>query len=432
MELKNIAHYFYNLFKELGWSDQSAIWVNLLINLTILFIFVYVVNALLQKIFSTFLLRLAKKTRSKFDDYLYDNKVINNFTYLITLLIFKRLLPEVLVDFEHFRDEAASFLSIVTIVIFIWLIRSLMLTFKDFLKSLNSFKDKPIESYIQVVMIFTWFVGFLFIFSILTGKSMIEFLTALGAISAVILLIFKDSILGFVASIQVSVNDTVRIGDWITMEKYSADGDVIEINLSSVKVRNFDNTITTIPTYYLISDSFKNWRGMSISGGRRIKRSLLIKSSSIHFLSEEKVDQLKNIELIESYLTNRQSDINSFNEEKNIDKKLLLNGRNMTNFGVFRKYVDEYINQHPAINKEMMIMARQLEPTSKGIPLEIYAFCKDKVWKNYEHIVGDIFDHLLAAVNYFELELFEYPSGKDFENFNSVEENEKNTSENEV
>jgi len=432
MELKNIAHYFYNLFKELGWSDQSAIWVNLLINLTILFIFVYVVNALLQKIFSTFLLRLAKKTRSKFDDYLYDNKVINNFTYLITLLIFKRLLPEVLVDFEHFRDEAASFLSIVTIVIFIWLIRSLMLTFKDFLKSLNSFKDKPIESYIQVVMIFTWFVGLLFIFSILTGKSMIEFLTALGAISAVILLIFKDSILGFVASIQVSVNDTVRIGDWITMEKYSADGDVIEINLSSVKVRNFDNTITTIPTYYLISDSFKNWRGMSISGGRRIKRSLLIKSNSIHFLSEEKVDQLKNIELIESYLTNRQSDINSFNEEKNIDKKLLLNGRNMTNFGVFRKYVDEYINQHPAINKEMMIMARQLEPTSKGIPLEIYAFCKDKVWKNYEHIVGDIFDHLLAAINYFELELFEYPSGKDFENFNSVKENEKNTSENEV
>ncbi|WP_121665386.1 mechanosensitive ion channel family protein [Mesonia aquimarina] len=427
MELKNIAHYFYSVFKELGWSEQSAIWANLFLNLLILFIVLYIVNALLRKIFTSFLIKLAKKTRTKFDDYLYDNKVISHFTHLITLLIFRRLLPEVLADFGHFSDEASSVISVITVVIIIWFIRSLMLTFKDFLKSLNSFKDKPIESYIQVIMIFTWFIGILFIFSILTGKSMIEFLTALGAISAVILLIFKDSILGFVASIQVSVNDTVRIGDWISMEKYGADGDVIEINLSSVKVRNFDNTITTIPTYYLISDSFKNWRGMSVSGGRRIKRSLLIKSNSIHFLTEEKVEKLKEIQLISAYLNDRQKDIQDFNQEKNANKKLLLNGRNMTNFGVFRKYVDEYINQHSAINKEMMIMARQLEPTPKGIPLEIYAFSKDKVWKNYEHIIGDIFDHLLAAVTYFELELFEYPTGKDFSDFSNQNNTEKSS-----
>ena len=225
------------------------------------------------------------------------------------------------------------------------------------------------------------------------------------------MLIFKDTILGFVASIQIAINDTLRIGDWITMEKYGADGDVIEINLSTVQVQNFDMTITSIPTYALISDSFKNWRGMTSSGGRRIKRSILIKAKSIHYLSDESVEKLKSIQIISSYLEQRKKDIDSFNTTHHIDKSLLINGRNLTNLGVFRKYMQTYIENHSGINKDMFIMVRQLAPTAQGLPLEIYAFSSDKRWENYEYIMSDIFDHALASVPYFELEVFEFTPG---------------------
>jgi miniconductance mechanosensitive channel len=263
-------------------------------------------------------------------------------------------------------------------------------------------------------MIFVWVACFIIAFAIITDMSVWTFLTGLGAISAVIILVFKDTILGFVASIQVSINDMVRIGDWITFEKYGADGDVIEINLATVKVQNFDNTITTIPTYALISDSFKNWRGMTNSNGRRIKRAIIIKQESIKYLNETEVNKLKNIELISEYIQVQQDKITEYNTEQKIDKSILLNGRNLTNIGVFRKYVDTYINNHTGINKDMMIMVRQLQPTTQGLPIEIYAFSADKRWGNYEYIMADIFDHVLAAVPYFDLELFELPNSTSF------------------
>jgi len=288
-------------------------------------------------------------------------------------------------------------------------------TIRDYFRTLPRLKDKPIESYIQVLLIITWLIGILLIFAVLTNNPIWKFITALGAASAIFLLIFKDTILGFVASIQVSANDMLRIGDWITFEKYGADGDVIEINLATVKVQNFDKTITTIPTYALISDSFKNWRGMSESEGRRIKRSLNLKMESVSFLLPEKVNELKNIQLISGYLNSRQRIIDDFNKNNKIDKQLLINGRNLTNLGVFRKYIETYVEKHSAINTEMSLMVRQLAPTTQGIPIEIYAFSKDKRWQNYEYIMADIFDHLIAAVPYFGLELFELPSGNSFE-----------------
>ena len=199
----------------------------------------------------------------------------------------------------------------------------------------------------------------------------------------------------------------VQNGDWITFEKFGADGNVIEINLATVKVQNFDKTITTIPTYALISDSFKNWRGMEDSGGRRIKRAVIIKQSSIKYLSKEKVEALKKIELISDYIDKRAADIDKYNKQNNVNKDLLINGRNLTNIGVFRKFIETYIEHHSAINKDMMIMTRQLAPTPQGIPLEIYAFSKDKRWENYEYIMADIFDYIIAAVPYFDLEVFE-------------------------
>ena len=242
-------------------------------------------------------------------------------------------------------------------------------------------------------------------------------LASFGAVSAIVLLIFKDTILGFVASIQVSANDLVRIGDWITLQKFGADGFVTEINLATVKVRNFDNTITTIPTYSLISDSFVNWRGMFDSDGRRIKRHIFIKESSIRFLETKDLEELKKISLITKYIEHRQRDIDKFNTKNNIDKSILINGRNLTNFGVYRKYLTEYLAAQHVLNHDMMLMVRHLQPTEKGIPLEIYVFSKDKVWKNYEYIMADIFDHILASVKYFDLEVFELPSSSDFQSF---------------
>jgi miniconductance mechanosensitive channel len=342
------------------------------------------------------------------------NKVPRNIAHIIPLLIAIEFVPFVFYDFNRFEIVFERGLKVFAIVLSLWIVRSLLNTLKDYFKTLPNLKDKPIDSYIQVFMIFVWIIGILSAIVIITRTPFIHFITGLGAASAIIILIFKDTILGFVASIQVSINDMVRIGDWITFEKYGADGNIAEINLATVKVQNFDKTITTIPTYALISDSFKNWRGMTNSGGRRIKRSLTIALNSIKYLSKDDVIKLKKIQLIEAYIEKRQEDIDTFNTNHNIDKSLLLNGRNLTNIGVFRKYIDSYINNHSAINKDMIIMVRQLEPTSQGIPLEIYTFSSDKRWENYEYIMADIFDHLIAAVPYFDLEIFELPSTTSF------------------
>ncbi len=252
-----------------------------------------------------------------------------------------------------------------------------------------------------------WVVGSTLIVSKLFDIDKKELLTILGAVSAVIILIFRDTILGFVSSVQVSINDMVRIGDWITMDKFGADGDVIEINLATVKVRNFDNTTTTIPTYSLSSDSFQNWRGMLNSDGRRIKRHILIKTSSIRFLDENDLVELNKIQLITAYLAARKQEIDQFNLQNGIDKSLPINGRNLTNLGVFRKYITEYLSHYPGVNKDMLLLCRQLQSTAHGVPLEVYVFSYDKRFENYEYIMADIFDHIIAAAPYFGLELFE-------------------------
>jgi len=296
------------------------------------------------------------------------------------------------------------------VLLVLWIIRTILNSIRDHLKHIPKYSDKPIDSYIQVIMIFLWMIGISVIISELFEINTNTLFATFGAVSAIIILIFRDTILGFVASVQVSLNDMVRIGDWITFDKFGADGDVIEINLATVKVRNFDNTTTTIPTYSMISDSFRNWRGMLNSDGRRIKRHVLIKAKSIHFVEEPELEQLKKIHLIQTYIENRQKEINTFNESNSIDKSILVNGKNLTNFGLFRKYITQYLENYPSLNTEMILLCRQLQPTAQGIPLEVYAFTKDKRFENYEYIMSDIFDHIIATVPYFNLEIFELPS----------------------
>ncbi|MDV7138713.1 mechanosensitive ion channel [Maribacter sp. TH_r10] len=412
--MKSISHWIFDFLVDQGLSESWAGTINMIILLLVVLIVLFVLDYFLRKMIVGIFNRLSLLSKSKFDDLMVKNKVPRNIAHIIPVVLAYKAIPEIFQDFHNAEIFFSKTIEVFGIVLFLWVVRSLLNTFKDFLKSLASLRDKPIDSYIQVFMIFAWSIGLFYAFSIISGIELWKFLTALGTASAVIILIFKDTILGFVASIQVSINDMVRIGDWITFEKYGADGDVIEINLATVKVQNFDKTITTIPTYALISDSFKNWRGMEDSGGRRIKRSLIIKQDSIKFLTKDDIEALKKIELIRTYLTNRSKDIDTYNIEKEIDKSLLINGKNLTNVGVFRKYIDRYINSHSGINKDMTIMVRQLPPSSQGLPIEIYAFSSDKRWANYEYIMADIFDHLLAALPYFKLEGFELPSSTNF------------------
>lgn len=414
MFMQQVTHWFFDFLTENGVSMVTAKYLNMLALLILLLLAVWLVDYLVRKILLTFFSNYAERSKSNFDDIMVSNKVSRNIAHIIPLLIAIEFVPYVFIDFQYAENIILKALEVFAIILTIWIVRSLLNTFKDYFKTLPTLKDKPIDSYIQVFMIFAWLAGIIVAFALVTGTPVWKFLTAFGAASAIILLIFKDTILGFVASIQVSINDMVRIGDWITFEKYGADGDVIEINLATVKVQNFDKTITTIPTYALISDSFKNWRGMTNSGGRRIKRAIVIRFDSIKHLTEKDIDKLRKIELITSYLETRQKDIQEYNRQHNIDKSILINGRNLTNIGVFRKYIDAYLNQISGINKDMMIMVRQLDPTPEGLPIEIYAFSADKRWQNYEYIMADIFDHILASVSYFDLEVFERPNHSSF------------------
>jgi miniconductance mechanosensitive channel len=408
----NIKHILFDFFIDKGLSEETASFLNMIALLLGVIIVVFAIDYVTKRFLWRFSSAVAKRTKTNFDNILIDNRLPRNVAHIVPLIILIEFVPQIFMDFEFAESIIAKTLKVIGIVLTISIIRSILKSIKDYLKTITHYRDKPIDSYIQVFMIFAWLIGIFSGIAILTGISFFKFATTLGAASAIIILIFKDTILGFVASIQVSINDMVRIGDWITFEKYGADGDVIEINLATVKVQNWDKTITTIPTYALISDSFKNWRGMQSSGGRRIKRSVIIKVSTIKFLEAEDIEKLKKIQLVSKYIEHKTKEINKYNEAHGADKSVLINGVNLTNFGVFRKYLQTYIENHSAINKDMTLMVRQLEPTPQGIPMEIYAFSKDQKWENYEFIIGDIFDHVLAAVKYFDLEIYELAIGK--------------------
>lgn len=405
-----MKHFFKRLFLDFGIGEKWSTYLDVAVFTILLIALCWGVHWLVRRIIIVFFHQLSSRTKTKFDDFLVNNRVPLMLAFIPPLLIAFEAVPFIYEDFAKGERIATKILMMFSVFLTLSIIRRVFNTIEDYLKTKPRFRDKPIDSFTQVFMIFAWLLGGFSMLAIVTEIDFWHFFTTLGAASAIVLLVFKDTILGFVASIQVSINDMVRIGDWITFESYGADGEVMEISLASVKVRNWDNTITTIPTYALISDSFQNWRGMMESGGRRIKRVVWLKQKSIRFLNDEDVDQLKRIQLITSYLDRRAEEIKEDNEKKGADKSLDINGRNLTNLGVFRKYVLEYLNQHPALNHEMTTMVRHLQPTPQGLPLEIYCFSKDKKWENYEYIMADIFDHVMASTKHFDLELFEYSS----------------------
>jgi len=414
--LQHYSHWCQEFFLNNGMNSDLATILNVLIIGILFFAIIYLLDVLSKKIIIRLFKAFSDGTKSTFDDYLVVSNFPKYIAHSLPLILTWYLVPILFKDFPITSKFLLKIVDLYIIFLIIFIVRSILKSIKFYLKNIDKYKDKPLESYIQVLMIFTWGFGMFFIVNTLTGYSAIS-VASMSAASAVVLLLFKDTILGFVASIQITVNDMVRIGDWITFSKYGADGNVIEINLATVRVQNFDKTFTTIPTYSLTSDSFQNWRGMQESGGRRIKRAIHIKQSSIKFLTEKNIENFKNIELIKSYLEQRVKENIDYNTNNSIDKSILINGKNQTNLGVFRKYIEAYLSQNPAVNKDMFLMVRHLAPTDKGIPVEVYCFSSDKEWINYEQIQADIFDHLLASASYFNLEIYENLSGKDFSEY---------------
>ena len=358
--------------------------------------------------------KFAHYTIQQWDDILVEKHIVKRILYFIPLILLYVLSSPILTGTSllHLSQTLISFLFLIAGMMFLDAILNALLAIYG--KSAIA-KEISITPFVQVLKLGLYFVTGILLLSLLLQKTPLYFLSGLGALTAVLMFVFKDVLMGFVAGIQLIANKMVAPKDWIEMPKYGADGDVLEITLTTVKVQNFDNTITTIPTYALINESFKNWRNMNLSGGRRIKRYVNIDLGSIKFCSSEMLEQFKRIQLISQYIQNRQEEILVYNKKHQVDESTLVNGRRLTNIGVFRSYVEAYLRQHPMIHKDMTFLIRQLSPSENGLPIEIYVFCKDTNWTAYEAIQADIFDHILAVVPEFDLRVFQEPSGSDFQ-----------------
>lgn len=383
-----------------------------------LFIGICIIAFIANFVTKNFILRaikhIIKKSKTSWDDILIERKVLRRLSHLAPALIFYFLIPIVFKGNEAVKIVSHRLASIYMLIVGLITIDAFLSAVQDIYEKFEVSKKIPIRSFIQVIKVILYFLSAVIVLSMIVGKSPAFLIGSLGAMAAILMLVFKDPILSFAAGIQLSSNKMVQIGDWIEMPKYGVDGDVIDISLTTVKVQNFDKTIVTIPPYAMVSDSFKNWRGMSESGGRRIKRAINIDISSIKFCDEEMLDRFRKIKHISNYIDTKKKELSEFNKKLDIDDSDLVNGRRMTNVGTFRAYVVAYLREHPKISKNLTFLVRQLNPGPDGLLLEIYVFCNDTNWVNYEGIQADIFDHILAIIPEFGLKVFQNPTGSDF------------------
>jgi len=356
-----------------------------------------------------------RRTSTNWDDIIVERRVLHRLAHLVPGLVIYRLAGLALTGHAEILEMVDTGAQIYLVLSGMLVVDALMSAGVEIYRSTETSREISILGLVQFLKVILYFLCGVFVVSVLLGKSPLYLLSGLTALTAVLLLIFRDAILGLVAGIQLSVNRMITRGDWIEMPKYGADGDVLDVTLTTVKVQNWDKTITTIPTYALISESFKNWRGMQDSGGRRIKRAVHLDIGSVKFCDEEMLERFAKIQYITAHIERKKSELAEYNKLNQVDLSHLVNGRRMTNVGTFRAYVEAYLKNHPQINQEMTFLVRQLAPTPRGVPIEIYVFCQDKIWANYEAIQADIFDHILAIVPAFDLRIFQEPSGGDFQ-----------------
>lgn len=403
-------------FKEKGANeDFSQILANAAITASLIII-CFIVHFILKHIVMRILTKIIKGNKLEWDDILLKRKVIQRAILIVPGILIYSASPiyENVEAIKLIQRLSATYV----LIILVFVVGSLIDAVDDIYRTKHISKVRPIKGFLQIIKIVAYIIIGVVIISTLLGKSPLVLLGSIGAAAAVFSFVFKDSILGFIAGIQLTSNDMLRIGDWIEMTKYGADGDVIDITLNTVMVQNFDKTIVTIPAYSMISDSFKNWRGMMEFGGRRIKRAIYIDVNSVMFCSDEMISRFKKVQYLYEYVTEKEKELKEYNLSNNIDTSLKINGRKMTNIGTFRAYILNYLKNNPGINNEKIVMVRQLAPGESGIPIEIYAFTSDTAWINYEGVQSDIFDHILAVADEFELRIFQAPSGFDVKSIN--------------
>ena len=379
----------------------------------------FVADAICRKVLLKVIARIVKQTKATWDDILFDHSVMVHLSRMVAPVIIYLCIP-----IAFAGSTAMAFVQrlclIYIIVTFLSFVNSFLKAAYTVYSEMESLRGRPLKGLLQTLQVLLWFIGGIVVVSALIGQSPLTLLAGLGASAAILMLVFKDSIMGFVSGVQLSANDMLKVGDWITMPKYGANGYVIEVTLNTVKVRNFDNTITTIPPYLLVSDSFQNWRGMRESGGRRVKRSINIDMTSVRFCTPEMLEKYRKVNLLKDYIDQTEEVVRVYNEENHIDNEVLVNGRRQTNLGVFRAYLTAYLKSLPVVNTELNCMVRHLQPTDHGLPVELYFFSNVKDWIPYEAVQADVFDHVLAIIPEFDLRVFQSPSGADFERLHGV------------
>jgi miniconductance mechanosensitive channel len=413
-DLTRIGEIIQNLLLSAGLPEQYADLLRTTAVIALIILLAWLANFITRRLLLAYIRKWIKKSKTLWDDLLLSHKLLDRLANYAPALVIYYMVPEALEAYPDAVEFIRSLISIVMIILAVLVIDSLFNVLHEVYNTFPISRDVSIRGYIQVGKIIVYLIGVILVLSVILGESPLYFLTGLGAVAAVLLLVFKDTILGFVASIQLSANDMVRIGDWIEMPAHNADGPVTEITLNTVKVRNWDQTITTIPTYSLVSESFYNWRGMTESGGRRIKRSVNIDLKSVGFCTPEMIEKFRKIRILTSYIDDKEEELRKHNEAYGVDDTVMVNKRRQTNIGVFRKYIELYLRNHPKIRQDMTFLVRHLQPGPTGIPIEIYVFSSEQAWPVYEGIQADIFDHILAVVPEFGLRVFQEPSGDDF------------------
>jgi len=408
-------------FVLMGLEGTTAVWVVRLLSILAVIILAYVADRITKRILIKIVEQFARRSKTKLDDILLKHNFFKQMSHLAPAIVIYNMAPVVLAGTDSTIAITQRVVFIYMLIVGVVIINALLNSVSEIYETFEVSSRVSIRSFIQAAKILFFLVLGIIILSVIIDKSPAFFFGGLGAMAAVLMLVFKDSILGFVAGIQMSANQMVRIGDWIEMPKYGADGDVIDIALTTVKVRNWDKTVTTIPAYAMISDSFKNWRGMSESGGRRIKRAVYIDMTSIQFCTHQMLDKFKRFQYITEYIERKRKELAEYNAVKQVDDSELVNGRRLTNIGTFRAYLVSYLRNHPKIHQDMTFLIRQLAPTDHGLPLEIYVFSNDQRWANYEAIQSDIFDHILSVIPEFELRIFQNPTGSDFQYLKPVQ-----------
>ena len=406
------------LLKKLPFEFSNTALIAQIVVIGIIFLAAAITFVIAKYLVARIINKMIGKTSTKLDDVLVRRNLFNRIALLVPVIVVYKLIPTALKDLPNINEIILTGCLIYAVFIIVLIIDTLINSTVEIYYRSSRYRQLPVKSLSQVCKLIAYFLAIILIVSLIIGESPIKLFAGLGAMAAVLMFVFKDPILGFVAGIQLSSNKMVRVGDWVEIPQHNANGDILEIGLTTVKVRNFDNTTTTVPTQSLINDSFKNWRGMQESQGRRIKRSIYIDINSVGFCSKERLERFSKIQYISEYIQAKQNELSEYNTEKEYDLSTTANGRRFTNVGTFRAYIEAYLARHSNINQNLTVLVRQLEPNQNGLPIQIYAFSSEKDWGKYEAIQADIFDHLIAVAQEFDLKIFQQPSGNDFRKLN--------------